>query len=167
MSTSKTGSVWQLIVCATALIAVAQLNCYADSGTWIGTQNAAWTNSTNWSSALYPGSAPGESATFTAAPEVIDIDNLTSIGSILFTDSGFTLGYGGAGVQTLVLEDNGQLLQAENISDRMNIDASVCLGVDRSSAYYGVFNNSLSHLLTFSGLVSGGPPIVALKTQSI
>jgi autotransporter-associated beta strand protein len=131
-------------------------NVRAESGTWTGAEDAAWTNAANWSAATYPGGVAGESAAFDGGGGVIDLDGLLGIGNVSFTGAAaFTLGAGGANAQTLVLEDGGGLRLAAGAAAGVQVAAAVRLGADRGRAVYEILNDSPSQPLAFAGLVAG------------
>jgi hypothetical protein len=72
----------------------------AANGTWLGTEDAMWTNSNNWSASPYAGQQTGETATFDNAGNNntnLNISGLYNIGTFIFTGASvaaYTIGSG-------------------------------------------------------------------------
>jgi autotransporter-associated beta strand protein len=134
----------------------------AASGAWTGAESALWTNSANWSAAPYPGSATGETAVFDGAGNghtVIDLSGLAGIRWINFDTpaaAAYTLGAGGAGGQTLVLENAARLEFFPALAAPQLFDAALQLGTNRAASTYVITNRSPA-LVTLAGGVAGAP----------
>ena len=149
------GALW----CCLALGICGAQSVLAANGTWTGAADAAWTNSANWSSEPYPGSAAGETATFAGAGTVINLDGLASIGGVLLGGTApFTLGTGGANAQTLALENGGILRQTVDAVGGGTVNATLWLGTNWTGAAYSIANDSPAQALTFAGAVVGPAP---------
>ncbi len=122
---------------------------YAASGTWNGTENGAWTNGANWSASPYPSGA--DTATFTNAGNgqtTLDLAGLSSIKSLTFdtaTVVPYTIGAGGANVQTLVAPDAGAITLAPAAAADQTIAAAVQL-----QGNYTIANNNAARTLTLN-----------------
>ena len=128
---------------------------------WTGLENTSWTNNANWSVAPYAGFSTGETATFSGAGNgntVLDLTGLASVRNLSFETAGaaaYTLGAGGAGGQTLVLENGARLDFLPDLASAQIFNAVLQLGVDRSGSTY-VLSNQTSSVVTFAGGIAGG-----------
>jgi len=128
----------------------------AASGTWNGTSDGFWTNSTNWSSAPYAGAAAGETATFTNATgaTTLDLSGLASIRSIVFDEAGVaacTLGSGAANSQTLALEGGGEVHVTDDAGQGPTVNAALRLGpLGTETASFSLRNDSATQTLTLN-----------------
>ena len=128
----------------------------ADSGTWNGTDNASWTNSANWSSSSYPGSATGETATFNSAGNgnvLLDLVGLNSIYGVIFDSSAaaYTLGLTQGGDE-VVLEDSGEVQLTSSAANSQTVNANIRLGTTTSTASYTIRNDNSAQDLTVNGV---------------
>ncbi len=152
---------YRLSACAAVALLLSCQTSPAANGAWQGTEDAAWTNSANWSASPYPGSAVGESASFDGAGNgntVIDLAGLSSLLAVTFGESAaaYTLGAGGAGAQLLTLENNGALtLEAAATADQ-TVNAAVSLGTNTAAATFNLRNDSIARTLILAGGVAGG-----------
>ncbi len=133
-------------------ISTAISSLFATSGTWNGAADTYWTNSVNWSVALFPGTALGETATFNnagGASDIIDIDGLVSVKNITF-DAAACAAYtiGTSSLQTLVFENGGKIMLGVATNNMQEIKASLQLGsADGAASYYLENNNPLKSLI--------------------
>lgn len=139
---------WVFVLCMSTAVG----SLFATSGTWNGTQDTYWTNSVNWSVALYPGTAIGETATFNNAggsSDIVDIDGLISVKNITFDAvacAAYTIGT--SPLQALVFENGGKIMLGVATNNMQEIKASLQLGsADGTASYYLENNNPLKSLI--------------------
>src|SRR5205823_6248128 len=85
----------------------------ATSDLWTGAVDVSWANSGNWSTNPSPVPGAGDTATFaTSSNTTIDLATGVTIGALYFgpAASGFTIGAGAAGSQTLTLDTLGNAI---------------------------------------------------------
>jgi len=150
----------RVAACATASI-LNFTHALAANGSWLGAEDAAWTNSANWSASPYPGNAVGESASFDGAGNgntVIDLAGLSSILNVTFGQSAaaYTLGAGAVGSQTLTIENSGRIAMSANATADQTVSAAVRLGTTTASATYTFTNANANQTLTLAGPITGG-----------
>jgi fibronectin-binding autotransporter adhesin len=140
-------------------IAVSSFSAWAVNATWNGTTDALWSTTTNWSASPVP--ATGNTATFNNAGNArttIDLGSGVTIATLLFDTANaaaYTIGSGGAGAQTLTLNDSGAVTMNATVVNNQRIDANVLLGTAITGTYT-LTNNSLTNSLTFGGTIQGG-----------
>lgn len=130
---------------------------YAADGTWTNASDALWTNTANWAGGV-PGA--GDIATFNNSGNsqtTIDLSSGSTISArqLLFTSSdaaAYTIGSGGAGAQTLNLNEGGGGIQIDGSSPySQTIDANLTLGTGSTG---GTWNWNIYHAnrtLTLNG----------------
>ena len=125
---------------------------HAANGTWNGSTNDLWSDSTNWSPNTVPGTT--NTATFNA-PSInttLDLDTGVTIGSILF-DTGsapYIIGNFGPNGQTLVLDPSGAVTVNAGVTASQLFNATLVL-----DTAFTVTNNSTASL-TFGGDITEG-----------
>lgn len=150
------------ILTAAACILFSNMRLEASSGTWNGTVNASWTNSSNWSASTYP--SGGDTATFNNAGGVstaLDLAGMTNILNITFDTpsvAAYTIGTGAANSQTNILRDSGEIKLTATAGNSQTFNSLVRLGPDASNASYSLRNDNASQTLTFNDIagMSGG-----------
>ncbi|QIF02857.1 autotransporter-associated beta strand repeat-containing protein [Roseimicrobium sp. ORNL1] len=152
------------IVGACALLLASQ-PAPAATATWNGTTDAAWGTTTNWNTGMVPGT--GDTAIFSNAGNgntVINLGAGITVQSLLFDStwaSSYVIGSGGAGNQTLTLNNGGSITMNANTVNNQLIQAALVLGTDATAQAYTFTNNNTSMLLNFTGPISGGSGGVA------
>ncbi|MDD2599597.1 MAG: autotransporter-associated beta strand repeat-containing protein [Kiritimatiellae bacterium] len=125
----------------------------AASGTWNGTANNVWVNSANWSAAPYAGAAAGETATFSnpTGATTLSLAGLASIRNIIFDAAAapYTLG---SGVETLVIEDSGEIRLTSSVANDQAIGATIKLGAGAANASYLLRNDKPGRKLTVNAV---------------
>ncbi|NBW87828.1 MAG: hypothetical protein EBR23_13640, partial [Planctomycetia bacterium] len=151
--------------------AVGSVSAWAASGTWNGTTDSLWSTTTNWSVSPVPGTA--DTATFNNAGNsrtTVSLGSGVTVSTILFdtaTAAAYTIGSGGAGSQTLTLNDSGAVTMNATVVNNQRIDANVLLGTAITGTYT-LTNNSLTNSLTFGGTIQGGTGgVAAAKTLNV
>jgi autotransporter-associated beta strand protein len=142
----------------------------ADSGTWNGTADTAWTNSANWSASPYSGSDTGQTATFNNdgnGNTTLDLTGLYSISWLIFDTANvaaYTLGTV-ANNDTLIMENDGQFELTTSAASSQVINAAIQLGPDTYSSSYNVVNNNTTQTLTVNNIsgASGGTKYLNFK----
>ena len=125
-------------------------SAYAASGTWSGAGNGYWTNSANWSVSPYPSGA--DTASFTGAGNsqtTINVAGLSSIKGIFFDTANaasYTLGSGGANVQTLVAASDGVV----SLSSTVASDQVIAAALQLPGSY--TFTNNAARTLTLNNV---------------
>jgi autotransporter-associated beta strand protein len=156
---------------AMAVMLAVATPAFGANATWTGLNaNGVWADSANWTAA-YP--VTGNTATFSGAGNgyvVIDVGTGLLVKTILFdtaSAAAYTIGSGGAGVQTLTLNDTGAVtMNAAVVTDQL-FNANLALGTAITGTYTFT-NNSLTNTLTFAGGVQGGTGgTAAAKTLTI
>lgn len=128
---------------------------HAASGVWNGTADGLWTNSANWSESSFPAGA--ETAVFGNAGNgrtEIDVAGLPIIKNITFSSAdaaAYTLGAGGAGAQTLVLDRNSAITLDASAANSQVFNANLKLGPDRGASTNAFQNDSSACTLTVAG----------------
>jgi autotransporter-associated beta strand protein len=132
---------------------------HAASATWNGTTDAVWATDTNWSATPAPGT--GDTATFNNAGGSDDVINLgagVTIGTVIFdtaSATAYTIGSGGAGAQTLTLNDTGAVTVNATVATNQLFNANIILGTAIAGTTT-ITNGSTTNSLTFAGAISGG-----------
>jgi len=154
--------------CAVALAGFAFMGfnpqTLAATYTWVGTTDGNWADE-NWSlggtvTAAVPGS--GDTSIFNNSGNGMTSINLGSgvtVQNILFDTANaaaYTIGTGGVGNQSLVLNDAGSITVTYPVSQNETINAAVTLGTDGSAQSYLFSNNSSLATLTFAGNIAAG-----------
>jgi autotransporter-associated beta strand protein len=134
----------------------------AASDTWTGASDALWSNTGNWLGGSVPGT--GDTATFNASSSftTTDLGAGVTLGALVFDTSSaaaYTIGSGGAGVQTLTLGTTGNAITMNStVAANQLINANLALTTTATpgttSTYYAVTNNSLTNTLTLAGGIS-------------
>ena len=142
-----------------ALLAVQ--SAHATSGTWLGTTDALWATSTNWSSDPNPVPGTGDTATFNSAGNgnrTIDLGAGVTISTILFDTAsalGYTIGSGAVNSQTLTLDNGGAVTANSTVGYNQLFNSAITLGNDGTLQTFTLTNNSLNAALTFAGNITG------------
>jgi len=103
----------------------------ATSGYWNGTESASWTNSANWSAALYPSGT--DTASFTNAGngrteiDVAGLSNIKYIAVDTANAAAYTFGSGGANAQALTIAADGQVSLSSSVASNQTFAAAVQL----------------------------------------
>jgi autotransporter-associated beta strand protein len=90
---------------------------------------------------------------------VIDLGAGVTIGNITFDTSSvaaYTIGSGGAGSQTLTLNNGGAITANSTINANQLFNANLVLGTDATAQSYTITNSDTGSRLTFAGGISGG-----------
>jgi autotransporter-associated beta strand protein len=143
------------------------LNLKAANGSWTGGFDATWAGTGNWSATPVPGT--GDTATFNAASAntTIDLTGGVTILKLLFDTSSvgaYTIGSGGAGVQTLTLNDNAAVTMNSTVANNELFNAQIVLGLNATAQNYFVTNNSGSTLTLAANITGGSTGVGATKT---
>ncbi len=123
--------------------------------TWDGGTNTdgLWSNTDNWTGSPVPGT--GNTATFDNAGNgntTIDLVAGVTVGNMTFDTSsvaGYTIGSGGAGAQTLTLDDVGVIGMTATAANNQVIDANL------SIANATITNANATQSLTVAGDITG------------
>jgi autotransporter-associated beta strand protein len=148
-------------VAVAALIAcVAHSVRAATSETWVGTTDATWANSANWSPTVTPGDT--DTATFNAGSPntTIDLGAGITIGTVAFDTAGavaYTIGAGAVGSQALTLSNAGAITLSATVTAPELFNANLVLGTDGTAQAFTVTNNAAvtGPAITFAGGISG------------
>jgi autotransporter-associated beta strand protein len=139
-------------------------SAFATSASWTGTSSVLWSVSGNWSGT--PAQVPGiaDTATFNAAAGLntnIDLTGGVTISNLVFDTASavpYTIGAGGAGNQTLVLNSNGVIRVTSTVVSNQLINANLNFGTTAAPANgvdaYTISNNSLTASLTLAGALT-------------
>ena len=159
-----------------AAVALGVLLCVqpiqASDGSWTGAQNTLWTNGANWSVSPYAGTAAGETATFIGSGNgntVLDLTGLASILNLTFGTAdaaAYTVGSGGAGNQTLVLENGSLMAFLSDLAAPQTFNAVLQLGTNVAAASYLITNLSPA-TVTFAGGIKGAPAGGTAGTKTV
>ena len=146
----------------------------AANGTWLGTEDAMWTNSNNWSASPYAGQQTGETATFDNAGNNntnLNISGLYNIGTFIFTGASvaaYTIGSGAPNSQTLVMGSYDSTYRLDSTcANSQTFNCQIQLGGgDYNSS--GIFrNDTASQLLTLNKLFAPNSSPNTKKTVTI
>ncbi len=150
----------QKVVCVIlATFAAVCLNATATSATWSGANDSAWSNTSNWSANPVPGT--GDTATIDNAGSshvTIDLAGGVTVSNLLFDTvnaAAYTIGSGGAGNQTLTLNNGGMVIRSSTVTNSQLINANLTLGT-ASGGTYTVTNGAATGTLTLAGAIAGG-----------
>ena len=148
-----------LLCLACAMLVAMVRPAHAADATWDGSQNTGtWSDTANWTPATTPGT--GNTATFNNAGgtvDTIDVTGVTSINTILFDTAAaaaYTIGSGGASVQTLTLDNGGAITKTSTASAIQTINSDLILGAANSTSNFTITNNNASNL-NIAGTVTG------------
>ena len=146
-----------------------RINLRAASGSWTGVTDNTWAGA-NWTATPVPGT--GDTATFNGAGNAnttIDLGGGVTILNLLFNTgsaAAYTIGSGGAGVQTLTLNDSAAVTMNSTVANNELFNAAITLGTATTGAYG--FNNNSGSTLTLAANISGGTGGTAgIKTLTI
>ncbi len=139
---------------------------FALDANWIGTTDSQWQENDNWSAA-YPVS--GNTATFDSAGNgntTIDLTGGVTVASITFDTinaAAYIIGTGGAGSQSITLDNTGIISATATVENSQTFDADIVL-----AGSYTFTNNAtdISALLSFNGGIttsSAGSEILSLS----
>ena len=147
----------------------------AASDTWVGTTDSTWATTTNWAlDTTPPGST--ETATFNGAGNgntTIDLGAGVTVGSIVFdtaSAAAYTIGSGGAGAQTLTLDDTAAITMNSTVANNQLFDANIVLGtaVAATTSITNYTTGAAGKNITFAGTIQGGTGGTAgLKTVNV
>ena len=127
-----------------SLIFLFSVNAFATDADWTGGDpaNADWSDADNWSAVPVPGTA--DTATFNAAAgaggAVINLFGGLTVKSVTFDTLNavaYTIGSGGAGAQTLIVDDAGTITVSGDVVTAQTIAANLVLLGD-----YALTNNA-------------------------
>ena len=159
-----------LILAGSVASLLGSQSAQAASATWNGTTNAVWALDANWSAAPFPGT--GDTATFDNAGNtnvVLDLGGGVTINTLVFdtaSAAAYTIGTGGAGVQTLTLDNAGAITMNSTVAANELVNAAVVLGNDGSAQTFTFTNASATNSLTIAGGITGSTG-AGLKTLAI
>ena len=128
---------------------------FAASDTWLGSTDTLWATTTNWAAETVPGA--GNTATFSESSvnTTIDLGSGVTLGALSFDSSNasaYTIGSGGAGIQTLTLDTVGNAITMDaTVAANELINANLALA---TTGTYTVTNNSTTNALTLAGGIS-------------
>ncbi|MFM8764987.1 MAG: autotransporter-associated beta strand repeat-containing protein, partial [Spartobacteria bacterium] len=150
-----------------AALALTPSLAHAANATWSGATSGNWSVTTNWSASPVPGT--GDTATFNAASSntTLDLGSGVTISTLLFDTANaaaYTIGSGGAGSQTLTLNNSGAITRESTVTNNELINANLTLGT-ASAGTYTVTNNGTTGSITLAGAISGA--IGGAKTLNI
>jgi len=137
----------------------------AASDVWVGTTDSTWITNANWSTSPVTVPGTGDTATFNGAGNgntIIDLGTGVTLGALLFDTSSaaaYTIGSGGAGIQTLTLGTVGNAITMNStVANDELINANLALATTSTAGtpgtYYTVANNSTTNTLTLAGGIS-------------
>lgn len=136
----------------------------ATSDTWDGTDSALWSASNNWLTNPVAVPGTGDIATFSLdsatinARTTIDLGAGVTVGSLLFDTASvaaYTIGSGGAGAQTLALNNATIATMNATVAANQLINANVRLGT-AATATYSILNSSTTNSINIAGTIQGG-----------
>ncbi len=161
MVVSVGAGMFVLGLCATATAA---------NATWNGMTDGTWATDANWS-ALAP--VTGNTATFNNAGNgntTLDLGGGVTVKTVLFDTvnaASYTIGTGGAGSQTLTLNDTGAITVNSTVTNDQTVSANLTLGTATASSYT-LTSSRAGRTLTLAGKVQGGTGgTAAAKTLAI
>ncbi|HSU65344.1 MAG TPA: autotransporter-associated beta strand repeat-containing protein, partial [Tepidisphaeraceae bacterium] len=150
-----------LLVAAAGALAPRVSSAASDSWTG-GGGDALWSDALNWST--NPGTVPGtgDTATFNslagAGGQVIDLGAGVTVSTLQFSTpnaDSYTIGAGGAGSQTLTLNNGGAVTMNSKVANDELLNAAIVLGTDGSTQSFTFTNNSTTNSLIFAGNITG------------
>ncbi|MFM8717308.1 MAG: hypothetical protein ACKOF3_11120, partial [Spartobacteria bacterium] len=150
-----------------AALALTPSLAHAANATWSGATSGNWSETTNWSASPVPGT--GDTATFnaTSSNTTLDLGSGVTISTLLFDTANaaaYTIGSGGAGSQTLTLNNSGAITRESTVTNNELINANLTLG-NATAGTYTVTNNGTTGSITLAGAISGA--IGGAKTLNI
>ena len=145
-----------------AVLAASIAIASATSDTWVGTTDTTWATTTNWAGGNVPGT--GDTATFNTAGNGntwIDLGAGVTVATILFDTAdaaAYTIGAGGAGVQTLTLNDTGGVTINSTVANNQLVDANIVLGsaAAGTTSVTNYTTGAAGKNITFTGTIQGG-----------
>jgi len=156
---SKPCSFAILVAILLALLA-SQATSRAGSDVWDGSTDGVWATSANWLTdpAIVPGT--GDTATFNGAGNgftTIDLGTGVTLSNLVFNpgSAGYTIGSGGAGSQSLTLNNASGITLNAGVANNQLINA--LLSLPRETNATTTIGNFSSSVLTLAGGVSAIP----------